>query len=665
MRTFADRTLDQKLSAMVALAGGLTLAFAVLIFAGTAIFGAYQDLQNRLIVLADAIAVGSRASFTGSDPNAGVQTMQALQAESQVMSGALHRADGGIVASYESAPRAGHEDNRERIFATLLGGLFDRHVEIEQAVTIDGTVVGEVRIVADLADTWLDVERRLAIICAAAGGGYLLMMCLARRIRRSILAPVDRLAQAADRISTDNHYALRVGKDSNDEIGALIDAFNRMLAQIQARDARLERARAELEARVEARTAALQSANTRLRAEVAERARAETAARQAKETAEAAERASRAKSQFLASMSRQIRMPVSGVQGTIELLLATGLDARQQHYLQTMRRSTEALLDVFNGILDFAKAEAGSMEIEAVEFDCREIVEDVVRALTDRAAAKGLRLNQRAQRAVPAAVIGDPARLRQILLNLVGNAIKFTERGAVRIQVRVADQQGDTFVLRFEIHDTGIGIAPDAQAAIFEAFSQVESRPAEEESGSGLGLAVAKQLTQLMGGEIGVDSMPNRGSIFWFTIRVPQARREAVARAVSDRERPVEAATAKNDPPASAPVVTLEIDAIDQIRALGGTEAEQLVDKVVRLYCESVPPMLTSMQQAARKGDCVALTRAAHALKTSSHNVGAMRLAQVCRDLENAARAGSIRLDRLAALDFEFQSVMSKLKRVA
>ena len=776
---------------MVSLVSGLVLAFAVAIFAGASISGAHEDMHNRLLAWSDAIASGSTITLMSGNSRAATSALVALQAEPQIISATLWGADGAVIASYTSASSAQQQEADERLFPSILSGLFMRHLSVERPVVVDEKTIGRVHLVADLADTWLHVERRLGLICVLAGAGYLLMMFLARRMRRAILRPIDRLAQAVNTVSAENRYALRVAKDSNDEIGSLVDAFNRMLAQIEARDAEIEAARVALEGR----TTELTVANEQLQSEVQERRAAESALREAKEAAEAAERASRSKSQFLANMSQEIRTPMSSVQGMMELLLASELTPRQRHYAESVQRSSETLLDVFNGILDFSKVEAGRMEIEAVEFSCRETIAEVVSQLFERASRKGLRLTSRSDADVPGRVVGDPNRVKQVLVNLVGNAIKFTEHGDVRIHLSVAERKGDTFELRFAIHDTGVGIAPDAQESIFEAFAQVEAEAGLDQSGSGLGLTIAKQLVQLMGGQIGVESMPARGSTFWFTVRVPQARSDAlttarhelnevgalpnfhgrvlvavaeatrrqrivqslaeqgvhirethngqetfdavlsggfdlvfidcddaqsdglgVTRAIrdahnkavwrmpiiglsatgSEEEResclragmddllvvPFETAqllgilarwlpsaddleaTAKTRIPPEA-VTTLEFGAIEQIRALARDDGEALLEKVLSLYCEAVPQMLTSMQDAARRGDCIALQRAAQALRTSSQNVGAMRLAQLCRDLEGGARTGMIRFDRLTALEFEFDSVRNKLKRVA
>jgi TMAO reductase system sensor TorS len=601
------------------------------------------------------------------------------------------------------------------------------------------------------------------------------------------------LIAAAQRIVAGEHVPVPIDATAGDDAFMVAAAFNALAQHVASLEGKLAAARAESERELELRTQAFRAELTRLQSELASREVLEAQLREAKEAAECA---SHAKSRFLASMSHEIRTPMNGVLGMIELLLSTALDARQRHYAETVQRSGETLLDVINEILDFSKIEAGRLEIEAVEFDCRETIDDVVSLLSERASRKGLVLAHRTERDVPAAVVGDPSRVKQILTNLIGNAIKFTERGEVRVAMSVAERQGNTYLLRFEIRDTGIGIAPDALASIFDAFSQADGTMRRKYGGTGLGLTIAKQLAHVMGGQIGVESMPGRGSTFWFTVRVPAAQRaqpgagaqpaeavpssfrgrvllaednpvnrelavamleavdldvvvavdgreaddqaaqggidivlmdcqmpeldgfgatEAIRTAEArgtarvpivaltanamegDRERclacgmddylskpfkpaqlyatlarwlPAGEPHAKPAAPAATPALaavakTLEINAIAQIRAAGGTDADRLLEKVLRLYCDSVPQMLRSMQEAAGKGDCVALQRAAHALKSSSHNVGAVRFASLCRDLETAARAGQIRFDRLEALEFEFDSVRRALERVA
>ena len=507
--TLRHLSIKQKLRLLITATVGSALLLACSIVLGYDYLALRESIRNERSILAEIFGSGSAAALRFGDSKAAEEILAGLQAEPHVSGARIHAAGGEVFASYRRNPDSGgFLAGSPRAEGTWFKG---GRLLVSRPIRLRGQRIGSIYLESDLDEIDARFKGFAAIVASSLVAAAALALGLFSWLQRIISEPIANIAATAKRVSAGKDYAARAVKASDDELGQLTDTFNEMLAEIQARDQEVMQHRDRLEQEVAARTAELVEARDR------------------------AEAANRAKSAFLANMSHEIRTPMNAILGYSQLLMRdAGMSAAAKANLTVVNRSGEHLLALINDVLDMSKIEAGRMGLHAVTFDLRTLVTEIGNLFRLRAERKGVEFDVLVEGEGERSIVADEGKLRHVLINLLGNAIKFTERGSIGLRVAVERRSDARLWLTGKVTDTGVGIALEEQQQLFRPFVQTQSG-VNLQAGTGLGLAISSEYLRLMGGRISVQSERGKGSAFQFELPVEAGDSGSVAQRRDDR----------------------------------------------------------------------------------------------------------------------------------
>ncbi len=514
-KLFRDSPIKTKLTVVIMASCTILLFIVSGVLLLSELYTRQASLKQENAILATSLAEQLRQPLLLEKFNQAEDLLGALSRQKNVHAGYLFDRDGKAVAEYLTSDRTPivlsalpHDFPDDRLPETGAGlSKFNFPHDYYSSFTpifFEGAQIGTLYLLSDLEKFYAGVNAVIAGVVSAFIMLVLFSFLLAEFLQKPVSAPLLDLAGVMAQIADRQDYSLRATKQTADEIGLLVDGFNAMLDQIEQHQLALARHQQYLESTVAERTSELRKTVKKLAA----------ARRQA-------DQANQAKSDFLSRMTHELRTPLIGVLGMNELLMRTDLNADQQLLVETVHNSGEELLQLISDVLDFSKIEAGKLTLKPTDVKLFRIVETCVELLAPQAMEKGLQLASEIPLSATWTVSADEMRIRQILMNLIGNAIKFTSSGQVVVRLFCERASSDTGNFAIEVEDSGAGIPPEVSANIFDAFYQVDGSDTREKTGAGLGLAIVRQLVELMHGRIDVSILPQGGSLFRINLTLP------------------------------------------------------------------------------------------------------------------------------------------------